>query len=93
MSEIQLKDTAQILENIREFSNRLSSLFVGRKEVIEDMVIAAIAQEPLLFIGPLCMGKSELVTQFKTMLELEQAQYFLNIRSQNLQNHQRSWGH
>ena len=52
MSGIHEKDTAQILENIREFSNRLSSLFVRRKEVIEDMVIAAIAQEPLLFIGP-----------------------------------------
>ena len=29
MSEIHTKDTAQILENIREFSNRLSALFVG----------------------------------------------------------------
>ena len=76
MSGMHEKDTAQILENIREFSNRLSSLFVGRKEVIEDMVIAAIAQEPLLFIGPPGTGKSELVTQFKKMLELDQEQYF-----------------
>ena len=70
MSDMHVKDTAQILENIREFSNRLSSLFVGRQEVIEDMVIAAIAQEPLLFIGPPGTGKSELVTQFKKMLDL-----------------------
>tara|TARA_Y100000589_G_scaffold103657_1_gene97961 strand:+ start:1721 stop:2686 length:966 start_codon:yes stop_codon:yes gene_type:complete len=76
MSELHTKDIAEILENVREFSNRLSSLFVARQQVVKDMIIAAIAQEPLLFIGPPGTGKSELVTQFKKMLDLDETLYF-----------------
>lgn len=76
MSVTEKKDTAEVLGRIREFSDRLSSLFVGRKQVVEDMVIAAIAQEPLLFIGAPGTGKSELVTQFRKMLYLEDEKYF-----------------
>lgn len=76
MAELVNQDVAEILRRVREFSDRLSSLFVGRRQVIEDMVIAAIAQEPLLFIGPPGTGKSELVTQFRKLLSLDDQKYF-----------------
>jgi MoxR-like ATPase len=65
-----------VLERTREFCSRLQSCFVCRDVEVELMLVAAIAQEPLLFIGPPGTGKSGLVTQFKEQLALEVNEYF-----------------
>jgi len=65
-----------ILPDLQELSSSLKSLFVERDESIDDMIVAAVAQEPLLFVGPPGTGKSDLVRQFTSLLSLEVNEYF-----------------
>jgi MoxR-like ATPase len=76
MSTAEKTDLNELLKKLREFSDQLCSCFVGREQEIEQMMVAAIAQEPLLFIGPPGTGKSEMITQFKNLLELPGNEYF-----------------
>lgn len=66
----------QSLRNVREFARNLRSLFVGRERQVEMMMVSAIAQEPLLFVGPPGTGKSELITQFRSLIKLPDEEYF-----------------
>src|ERR1700746_2030939 len=54
----------------------LSRFFVDKQDLIDLMVIAAIAQEPLLLVGPPGTAKSDLVLKFKDALGLTEADYF-----------------
>jgi MoxR-like ATPase len=63
-------------KRINRFRQSLNRFFVHKQEVIDLMVIAAIAQEPLLLVGPPGTAKSDLVLKFKDALGLTEGDYF-----------------
>jgi MoxR-like ATPase len=54
----------------------LGRFFVAKQELIDLMVVAAVAQEPLLLVGPPGTAKSDLVLKFKDALSLRDGDYF-----------------
>lgn len=73
----QLQDEAdELRRRINLFRLSLGRYFVHKQELIDLMVVAAIAQEPLLLIGPPGTAKSDLVLKFKDGLSLADADYF-----------------
>jgi MoxR-like ATPase len=73
----QLQDEADTLrERINRFRTSLGRFFVQKQELIDLMVVAAIAQEPLLLVGPPGTAKSDLVLKFKDALGLGEDEYF-----------------
>lgn len=67
-------------EDLRARLNRLRTslgrFFVKKQELIDLMVVAAVAQEPLLLVGPPGTAKSDLVLKFKDALGLGEDDYF-----------------
>jgi MoxR-like ATPase len=61
---------------INHFRQSLGRFFVAKQELIDLMVVAAVAQEPLLLVGPPGTAKSELVLKFKDALGLGDEDYF-----------------
>jgi MoxR-like ATPase len=61
---------------INRFRTSLGRFLVAKQELIDLMVVAAIAQEPLLLVGPPGTAKSDLVLKFKDALGLTGADYF-----------------
>src|SRR5262245_44257584 len=61
---------------INRFRQSLGRFFVEKQEIIDLMVIAAVAQEPLLLVGPPGTAKSDLVLKFKDALGLADEDYF-----------------
>jgi MoxR-like ATPase len=77
LSLAELQDEVEPLrKRINRFRESLGRFFVNKQEVIDLMCIAAIAQEPLLLIGPPGTAKSDLVIKFKDALGVEQGDYF-----------------
>jgi MoxR-like ATPase len=73
----QLQDEAdELRQRINRFRTSLGRFFVQKQELIDLMVIAAIAQEPLLLVGPPGTAKSDLVLKFKDALGLAEDEYF-----------------
>jgi MoxR-like ATPase len=73
----QLQAEAQGLrEKINRFRLSLGRHFVEKQSLIDVMTVAAVAQEPLLLVGPPGTAKSDLVIKFKDALGLEGADYF-----------------
>src|SRR5438309_5560979 len=73
----QLQDEADALrQRINRFRTSLGRFFVQKQELIDLMVVAAIAQEPLLLVGPPGTAKSDLVLKFKDALGLAEDEYF-----------------
>src|SRR5215469_10478237 len=73
----ELQDEAEELRTrINRFRTSLGRFFVQKQELIDLMVIAAIAQEPLLLVGPPGTAKSDLVLKFKDALGLAEDEYF-----------------
>ena len=72
-----LQDQADALrERIHRFRTSLGRFFVAKQEVIDLMTVAAVAQEPLLIVGPPGTAKSDLVLKFKDALGLADVDYF-----------------
>jgi MoxR-like ATPase len=72
-----LQDQAEELRTrINRFRKSLGRFFVHKQELIDLMVVAAIAQEPLLLVGPPGTAKSDLVLKFKDALGLGEEDYF-----------------
>src|SRR6185312_5259910 len=72
-----LQDEAEELRTrINRFRKSLGRFFVRKQELIDLMVVAAIAQEPLLLVGPPGTAKSDLVLKFKDALGLGEDDYF-----------------
>ena len=72
-----LQDEADALrERINRFRKALGRYFVAKQELIDLMVLAAVAQEPLLLVGPPGTAKSDLVLKFKDALGLGADDYF-----------------
>jgi MoxR-like ATPase len=73
----QLQEEAEELrKRINHFRKSLGRFFVAKQELIDLMVVAAIAQEPLLLVGPPGTAKSDLVLKFKDALGLGEEDYF-----------------
>src|SRR5271163_3586815 len=75
-----LQDLQGLAEDLRKRINRfrtsLGRFFVQKQEIIDLMLIAAIAQEPLLLVGPPGTAKSDLVLKFKDALGISDEDYF-----------------
>ena len=63
-------------DRINELRQHLSQFFVGKQEMIDVMLVAAAAQEPLLFIGEPGTAKSDLVIKFCEALQFSSHEYF-----------------
>jgi len=72
-----LQAEAEELRNrINRFRKSLGRFFVDKQEIIDLMVVASVAQEPLLLVGPPGTAKSDLVLKFKDALGLNEDDYF-----------------
>src|ERR1700685_3841969 len=69
-------EAEELRARINRFRPSLGRFFVKKQDLIDLMCIAAIAQEPLLLIGPPGTAKSDLVLKFKDALNIEQGDYF-----------------
>src|SRR5436305_7427704 len=73
----ELQEEAEGLRTrINAFRKSLSRFFVQKQELIDLMVVAAVAQEPLLLVGPPGTAKSDLVLKFKDALGINDKDYF-----------------
>src|SRR5438270_7184052 len=73
----ELQDEAEELRGrLNRFRTSLGRFFVKKQELIDLMLVAAIAQEPLLLVGPPGTAKSDLVLKFKDALGLGETDYF-----------------
>jgi len=69
-------EAEELRTRINRFRTSLGRFFVQKQEIIDLMVIAAIAQEPLLLVGPPGTAKSDLVVKFKDALGIDEGDYF-----------------
>src|SRR5437588_6501962 len=80
MDDRSLEDLQTEAEDLRGRLNRfrksLGRFLVEKQELIDLMVVAAVAQEPLLLVGPPGTAKSDLVLKFKDALGLADEDYF-----------------
>ena len=80
VDEMNLSHLQAEAEDLRKRLNRfrqsLGRFFVEKQEIIDLMVVAAIAQEPLLLVGPPGTAKSDLVLKFKDALAVGEEDYF-----------------
>src|SRR5947209_14315710 len=73
----ELRDESEDLrKRLNRFRTSLGRFFVEKQELIDLMLVAAIAQEPLLLVGPPGTAKSDLVLKFKDALGLGEDDYF-----------------
>src|SRR5947209_15214713 len=63
-------------KRLNHFRTSLGRFFVAKQELIDLMLVAAVAQEPLLLVGPPGTAKSDLVLKFKDALGLTDEDYF-----------------
>ena len=75
LEELQ-PEVEELRGRINHFRTSLGRFFVKKQELIDLMVVAAIAQEPLLLVGPPGTAKSDLVLKFKDALGLGEDDYF-----------------
>ncbi|MBL8913862.1 MAG: AAA family ATPase [Archangium sp.] len=80
IAEIPLDKLQAEAQGLREKLNRfrlaLGRHFVDKQPLIDLMLVAAVAQEPLLLVGPPGTAKSDLVIKFKDALGIEGSDYF-----------------
>src|SRR3954453_9018396 len=73
----RLQEEAEALRTrLNRLRTSLGRFFVQKQELIDLMVVAAVAQEPLLLVGPPGTAKSDLVLKFKDALGLAHEDYF-----------------
>jgi MoxR-like ATPase len=70
------KEAGALRDRIGRFRTSLGRFFVGKQALIDLMTISAVAQEPLLIVGPPGTAKSDLVIKFKDALGLGEGDYF-----------------
>src|SRR6476469_7976256 len=74
-AELQ-EQAAEVRRRIDRLRTSLGRFLVAKQEIIDLMVVAAVAQEPLLLVGPPGTAKSDLVLKFKDALGLRDDDYF-----------------
>jgi MoxR-like ATPase len=73
----ELHEQAEDLrKRLNLFRTSLGRFLVEKQELIDLMVIAAVAQEPLLLIGPPGTAKSDLVLKFRDAIGIADENYF-----------------
>ncbi|MEO1996078.1 MAG: efflux RND transporter permease subunit, partial [Planctomycetaceae bacterium] len=73
----QLEQSAhELRDRINRFRKSLGRFLVAKQELIDLMVVAAVAQEPLLLVGGPGTAKSDLVLKFKDALGVPSHAYF-----------------
>src|SRR5271155_450746 len=70
------EESEDLRKRLTRFRTSLGRFFVEKQELIDLMLVAAIAQEPLLLVGPPGTAKSDLVLKFKDALGLKDDDYF-----------------
>ncbi len=80
LSELPLDRLQAEAQTLREKLNRfrlaLGRHFIDKQPLIDLMLVAAVAQEPLLLVGPPGTAKSDLVVKFREALGIEGADSF-----------------
>ncbi len=66
----------EVRERLNRFRTSVSRFFVKKQELVDLMLIAAVAQEPLLLVGPPGTAKSDLILKFKDALGVRDEDYF-----------------
>src|SRR3982751_2161332 len=69
-------EAEELRTRLNRFRTSLGRFFVQKQELIDLMLVAAVAQEPLLIVGPPGTAKSDLVLKFKDALGLGEGDYF-----------------
>jgi MoxR-like ATPase len=69
-------EAGDLRARINQFRLSLGRYFVGKQRILDLMTVSAVAQEPLLLVGPPGTAKSDLVLKFKDALGLEESDYF-----------------
>jgi MoxR-like ATPase len=69
-------EAADLRARLDRFRKSLGRFLVKKQELIDLMLVAAVAQEPLLLVGPPGTAKSDLVLKFKDALGLTDEDYF-----------------
>jgi len=75
LSDLQA-EAEELRRKINRFRTSLGRFFVQKQDIIDLMVVAAVAQEPLLLVGPPGTAKSDLVLKFKDALGVSEEDYF-----------------
>src|SRR5579859_4490992 len=70
------QEADELRKRLNHFRTSLGRFFVAKQELIDLMLVAALAQEPLLLVGPPGTAKSDLVLKFKDALGLGETDYF-----------------
>jgi MoxR-like ATPase len=70
------REAGELRERINRFRVALGRFFVAKQPLIDLMTVAAVAQEPLLLVGPPGTAKSDLVLKFKDALQIGDGAYF-----------------
>src|ERR1700676_5118517 len=70
------EEVEDLRKRLNTFRTSLGRFFINKQELIDLMVVAAVAQEPLLLVGPPGTAKSDLVLKFKDALGLGEEDYF-----------------
>jgi MoxR-like ATPase len=70
------REAHALRERLDRFRLALGRHFVGKQALIDLMTVAAVAQEPLLLVGPPGTAKSELILKFKDALGIPDEDYF-----------------
>jgi MoxR-like ATPase len=66
----------ELRKRLNRLRTSLGRFFIAKQELIDLMVVASVAQEPLLLVGPPGTAKSDLVLKFKDALGLSDDDYF-----------------
>src|SRR6266478_3983043 len=69
-------EAEDLRRRVNRFRTSLGRFFVAKQELIDLMVVAATAQEPLLLVGPPGTAKSDLILKFKDALGIPDEDYF-----------------
>src|SRR5689334_9995555 len=69
-------EAEELRARLNRFRKSLGRFFVDKQELIDLMLVAAVAQEPLLLVGPPGTAKSDLVIKFKDALGVDEDDYF-----------------
>ena len=70
------REASALRDRINRFRTALGRFFVAKQPLIDLMCVAAVAQEPLLLVGPPGTAKSDLVIKFKDALRIPDGEYF-----------------
>ena len=69
-------ESEDLRKKIERFRTSLGRFFVDKQHLIDLMLVAAVAQEPLLLVGPPGTAKSDLVLKFKDAIGIQESEYF-----------------